>query len=314
MRPPLPHGTNRSSPVERPSVKSLKRRRRGIGIGPIAVIAILLYLLVLVYPLLAGAFLSFTNASPLGGTFQFIGIKNYVQLFGDTQLGTSLLFTGITALAVTVIANLVGLLFALLLNKPTRNFRLMRTLIFIPQVLSGIVVGFIWRSIFTSDGLLNSVLINLHIIKAPVSWIGNPTLATACIMLVVIWTTTAFSTVVFSASLTTVPLELYEAARMDGANAFRRFTNVTWPMIAPGLTICVTLSLITSFKLYDVIAALTGGGPFGSTESAAYYVIQEAFTNNFFGYSSAIAVVLLLLTAAVAFAASALLRRRESQI
>jgi ABC-type sugar transport system permease subunit len=295
-------------------MKSLNRRRRGIGIAPIAVVAILLYCLVLVYPLLAGSFLSFTNASPLGGTFAFIGFKNYIQLFSDTQLHTSLLFTAVTAIAVTLIANVVGLLFALLLNKPTRNYRLMRTLIFIPQVLSGIVVGFIWRSIFSSDGLLNSVLLNLHVIHVPVNWIGDPALATAAVMLVVIWTTTAFSTVVFSASLTTVPTELYEAARMDGANAFRRFTNVTWPMIAPGLTICVTLSLITSFKLYDVVAALTGGGPFGSTESAAYYVIQEAFTNNFFGYSSAIAVVLLLLTAVVAFAASALLRRRESQI
>jgi ABC-type sugar transport system permease subunit len=295
-------------------VKSLTARRRGIGIGPIALIAILLYCLILVYPLIAGAFLSFTNASPLGGTFDFIGIKNYVQLFGDAQLKSALLFTALTAFCVTVIANFVGLLFALLLNKPTRNYRLMRTLIFIPQVLSGIVVGFIWRSIFSSNGLLNVILLNLHVVKAPVSWIGNPALATACIMLVVIWTTTAFSTVVFSASLQTVPSELYEAARMDGAGAFRRFTNVTWPMIAPGLTICVTLSLITSFKLYDVIAALTGGGPFGSTESAAFYVIQVAFTNNFFGYSSAIAVLLLLLTAAVAFVASALLRRRESEL
>jgi ABC-type sugar transport system permease subunit len=295
-------------------VKSLKRRRWSIGIAPIALTAIALYCLVLVYPLVAGAVLSFTNSSPLGGAFKFVGVTNYVTLVGDSQLQSSLIFTVVTALVVTVLANFVGLLFALLLNKPTRAFRVMRTLVFIPQVLSGIVVGFIWRSIFTSDGLLNSVLLNLHVIKQPVSWIGSPFLATACVLLVVIWVTTAFSTVVFSASLQTVPTELYEAARMDGANAFRRFTNVTWPMIAPGLTICVTLSLITSFKLYDIIAALTGGGPFGSTESGAFYVIQEAFTNNLFGYSSAIAVVLFLLTAIVAFAASALLRRREGQL
>lgn len=295
-------------------MKSLKRWQRGIGIAPIAVIAISLYCLVLVYPLLAGAFLSFTNSSPLGGSFQFIGITNYINLTSDSQLQSSLLLTGVTALAVTLVANLVGLLFALLLNRPTRAFRLMRTLVFIPQVLSGIVVGFIWHSIFTSDGLLNTVLLNLHILKQPISWLGTPTLATGCVLLVVIWTTTAFSTVVFSASLQTVPTELYDAARVDGANAFRRFTSVTWPMIAPGLTICVTLSLITSFKLYDVVAALTGGGPFGSTETGAFYVIQEAFTNNLFGYSSAIAVVLFLLTAVVAFAASALLRRREGRI
>ena len=190
----------------------------------------------------------------------------------------------------------------------------MRTLVFVPQVLSGIVVGFIWRSIFTSNGLLNSTLLDLGILQEPVSWLGEPLLAASAVILVTIWVTTAFSTVVFSASLQTVPTELYEAARVDGANAFRRFTNVTWPMIAPGLTICVTLSLITTFKLYDVIAALTGGGPFNSTESAAYYVIRVAFTNNLVGYSSTIAVVLLALTAIVSFAASTLLRRREARI
>jgi raffinose/stachyose/melibiose transport system permease protein len=100
-------------PCERPSVTSTTHRRRGIGIAPIALVAIVLYCLVLVYPLLAGAFLSFTNSSPLGGAFQFVGIKNYVTLIGDTQLQSSLLFTGVTALSVTLVANFIGLLFAL---------------------------------------------------------------------------------------------------------------------------------------------------------------------------------------------------------
>jgi ABC-type sugar transport system permease subunit len=215
---------------------------------------------------------------------------------------------------VTVVANMVGLAFAVLLNRPTRNFRIMRTLIFIPQVLSGVVTAFIWRSILTSDGLLNAVLLNLGIIKTPISWIGTPQLATLSICIVVTWVTIAFATVVYTASLQSVPAELYEAARMDGAGAIRRFRNVTFPMIAPGMTISVVLCLITTFKLYDIIAVLTGGGPANSTQSTAFYLISEAFTENRFGYSSAIAIFLLIVTAVVAYGLTALLRRREAQL
>jgi len=154
----------------------------------------------------------------------------------------------------------------------------------------------------------------LGIVDAPISWLGTPTLATMSIIIVVSWITIAFSTVVYTASLQSVPPELYEAARMDGANAFARFRNVTFPMIASGMTISVVLCLITTFKLYDVIAVLTGGGPAGSTQSTAFYLVTVAFTNNRFGYSSAIAMLLLVLTAATAYTVTAILRRREDRI
>jgi ABC-type sugar transport system permease subunit len=190
----------------------------------------------------------------------------------------------------------------------------MRTLVFIPQVLSGVIVAFIWRSILTQNGLLNQTLLNLGIVDAPISWIGTPTLATLSICAVVSWMTIAFSTVVYTASLQSVPPELYEAARMDGANVVGRFRHVTVPMIAPGMTISVVLCLITTFKLYDIIAVLTGGGPAESTRSTAFYLITVAFTNNRFGYSSAIAIFLLALTALTAYAITALLRRREARL
>ncbi|WP_426517528.1 carbohydrate ABC transporter permease [Diaminobutyricibacter sp. McL0618] len=289
-------------------------RRRVLGIAPLAWIAILLYVAFLLYPLVKGALISLTDENPLNAHSSFVGFANYAELVTDTQLLASLQFTIVVVVAVTIGANTLGLLFALLLNKGTALFRILRTLIFIPQVLSGVIVAFIWRSILTQDGLLNVVLLDLHIIQQPVSWLGTPQLATMSVSVVVIWITTGFAAVVYSASLQSVPTELYEAARVDGASAFARFRHVTWPMIAPGVTITVVLCFITTFKLYDVIAVLTGGGPADSTRSTAFYVVQQAFTSNRFGYSSAIAIVLFILTAVVAYVATALLRRREERI
>jgi ABC-type sugar transport system permease subunit len=296
------------------AVRTRIQRRRFSGLLPIAWIAIALYATFLLYPILQNVITSFTNSSPLSATSSFVGFANYAELFTDPALQSSLIFTLIVVVVVTVVANAVGLLFALLLNRPTTGFRVMRTLIFIPQVLSGVIVAFIWRSILTQDGLLNSALMNLGIIKAPISWIGTPQLATLSIIAVVSWVTIAFATVVYTASLQSVPAELYEAARVDGANAYQRFRNVTFPMIAPGMTISVVLCLITTFKLYDIIAVLTGGGPANSTQSTAFYLIEQAFTEDRFGYSSAIAIFLLVLTAIVAYGLTALLRRREAQI
>jgi ABC-type sugar transport system permease subunit len=289
-------------------------RGKSLGLAPIAWLAMALYVAFLLYPILQSVLTSFTDRNPLKPDSSFVGFDNYVALFSDTRLMTSLRFTLVVVVVVTITANVFGLLFAMLLNRSTRNYRIMRTLIFIPQVLSGVIVAFIWRSILTQNGLLNSVLQNLGLIDAPVSWIGTPELATLSICVVVSWLTIAFATVVYTASLQSVPPELYEAARVDGAGAVSRFRHVTFPMIAPGMTISVVLCLITTFKLYDVIAVLTGGGPATSTKSTAFYLITVAFTNNRFGYASAIAILLLVLTAVTAYAITALLRRREANL
>ena len=289
-------------------------RGRSLGLAPIAWLAMALYVAFLLYPILQSVLTSFTDRNPLKLESSFVGLDNYIALFSDTRLMTSLRFTFVVVVVVTITANAFGLLFAMLLNRSTRNYRIMRTLIFIPQVLSGVIVAFIWRSILTQNGLLNSLLQNLGLIDAPISWIGTPELATLSICVVVSWMTIAFATVVYTASLQSVPPELYEAARMDGAGAIGRFRNVTFPMIAPGMTISVVLCLITTFKLYDVIAVLTGGGPATSTKSTAFYLVTVAFTNNRFGYASAIAILLLVLTAVTAYAITALLRRREANL
>lgn len=288
--------------------------RRSVGLASLAWLAMGLYATFLVYPVIQSVLTSFTDRNPLRRESSFVGFENYLKLATDQRLLRSLVFTLVVTVFVSVASNVLGLLIAMLLNRPKANYKVMRTLIFIPQVLSGVIVAFIWRSILTQNGLLNVTLQNLGLTDKAISWIGTPELATLSICVVVSWATIAFTTVVYTASLQSVPLELYEAARIDGAGVLDRFRHVTLPMIAPGMTISVTLSLITTLKLYDVIVVLTGGGPANSTKSVAYYLIDVAFTSNRFGYASAIAVLLLGLTALISYGTSGLLRRREARL
>ena len=295
---------------------SLSRRSwaRLASLAPVAWLAIGLYIAFLLYPIASSLLTSFTDRNPLRAESAFVGFDNYRQLFTDPRLLTSLRFTLVVVIAVTIASNVVGLGFAMLLNRPTVGYRLMRPLIFIPQVLSGVIVAFIWRSILTQNGLLNTFLRNIGLADQPVSWIGTPDLALLSVCVVVSWATIAFATVVYVAALQSVPGELYEAARIDGASAIGRFRFVTLPMIAPGMTISIVLCLIITFKLYDVIAVLTGGGPANATQTTAFYLITVAFTTNRFGYASAIAIFLLIATTVIAYSLTGLLRRREADL
>ena len=287
---------------------------RPSGLAPVAWLAIGLYVAFLLYPIASSLLTSFTDRNPLRAESTFVGLDNYRRLFTDPRLLTSLRFTIVVVIVVTIVSNVVGLGFAMLLNRPSAGYRLMRTLIFIPQVLSGVIVAFIWRSILTQNGLLNSFLGNVGLVDQPISWIGTPDLALLSVCVVVSWATIAFATVIYVAALQSVPSELYEAARIDGATAVGQFRFVTLPMIAPGMTISIVLCLIITFKLYDVIAVLTGGGPANATQTTAFYLITVAFTTNRFGYASAIAILLLVATTVIAYSLTGLLRRREADL
>jgi ABC-type sugar transport system permease subunit len=294
--------------------RSRRSRARPNGLAPVAWLAIGLYIAFLLYPIASSLVTSFTDRNPLRADSAFVGLDNYRQLLADPRLLTSVRFTIAVVIVVTIASNVVGLGFAMLLNRPSVGYRLMRTLIFIPQVLSGVIVAFIWRSILTQNGLLNTFLRSVGLADQPISWIGTPDLALLSVCVVVSWATIAFATVVYVAALQSVPAELYEAARIDGATAVGRFRFVTLPMIAPGMTISIVLCLITTFKLYDVIAVLTGGGPANATQTTAFYLITVAFTTNRFGYASAIAIFLLVATTVIAYSLTGLLRRREADL
>ncbi len=176
--------------------RSRRSWARPTGLAPVAWLAIGLYIAFLLYPIASSLATSFTDRNPLRAESAFVGLDNYRQLFGDPRLLTSLRFTIVVVIVVTIVSNVVGLGFAMLLNRPSVGYRLMRTLIFIPQVLSGVIVAFIWRSILTQNGLLNTFLRGIGLVDQPISWIGTPDLALLSVCVVVSWATIAFATVV----------------------------------------------------------------------------------------------------------------------
>ncbi|MCO6010526.1 sugar ABC transporter permease [Actinoallomurus purpureus] len=308
MRPrPVPAPAARKEPFPRP----LLRRLRESGLFGLAAVAFGLYALFLIVPIFMSARSSLTDENPLRPHSKFVGLANYREMVHDDQLAAGLVFTFTLAVGVTLAANVTGVGLAMLLNRSSLPYRMLRTIAFLPQVLSGVIVAFIWRAILTQDGLLNTLLTSVGIIDRPVAWLGSPHNAMLSIGIVVTWVLSGFTTVVHLAALQGIPLELYDAAAIDGAGPWQRFRRVTVPMMAPGTTISVTISLITVLKLYDIIAVLTGGGPADSTRSTALYIVSVAFTDNRFGYASAVAILLLIISAVVAIGVTTLLRRRE---
>jgi len=289
----------------------ITRSRGDLALGALALLAIGLYALFIIVPVVMSAGQSLTDENPLLPQVHFVGAANYAAMVHDDALTASLTFTLVMAAAVTIAANAAGIGFAVLLNKTSLSFRAMRTVAFLPQVLSGVVVGFVWRYILAQDGVLNHILTDLGIIDRPITWLGSPGLAMFSVGLVAAWVLTGFTTVVHLAALQSIPVELYHAARVDGAGRWQRFRMITFPMMAPGTTISVTISLITMLKLYDIIAVLTAGGPANSTRSTALYIVELAFTDDRFGYASAVAVLLLVVSAVIALTVTNRLRRRE---
>ena len=285
--------------------------RLDTGLGAIAALALALYLAFLIMPVLLSLKTSFTNQNILFPNSSFVGLANYRQMLHDTGLRASVEFTLDLAVTVTVAANVAGLCFAVLLNRTHLSYRVLRTLAFLPQVISGIIAGFVWSWMLSPTGLVNHVLMGVGVIGQPVNWLGTPQLAQLSAAVVVSWVLTGFTTVVYLAALQNIPRELYEACSIDGANGFQQFRMVTLRMVAPATTISVVISLITVLKLYDIITALTGGGPAFATQSIAMYIISVGFSNDAYGYASALAMVLLALTAIIALSVTALLRRRE---
>jgi ABC-type sugar transport system permease subunit len=289
----------------------IRLARLDTGLSAVAALALALYLAFLIVPVLLSLKTSFTNQNILFPGSRFVGLANYRQMLHDTALRSSIEFTLELAVTVTVVANVVGLCFALLLNRTSLSYRVLRTLAFLPQVISGIIAGFVWSWMLSPDGLVNHLLAGIGLASQPVNWLGTPQLAQLSAAIVVSWVLSGFTTVVYLAALQNIPRELYDASSIDGASLRQQFRTITLPMVAPATTISVVISLITVLKLYDIITALTGGGPAFSTQSVAMYIISVGFSNDAYGYASAIAMVLLALTAILALSVTTVLRRRE---
>jgi raffinose/stachyose/melibiose transport system permease protein len=274
--------------------------------------ALAIYALIVIYPSLAGAAYAFTDWSGIGAA-HWVGLDNFKQLFTDDQSFGSLVNTIKLTVFVVIVQNSIGLVLALGVHTLIKSRNVLRTVFFAPAVLSPIVLAFLWKYMFNPapDAGLNALLGFLGLDFLQQNWLGDPSVALWAIGITVIWQFTGYSMVIFLAALQGVPRELEEAAALDGAGRFQRFRHVIFPLLAPAVTINLTLSTIGGLKIFDQVFAITNGGPGYATETLSTLIYKQAFVFGEFGYSTAVALVLTLLVAAVALFQLRYLQSRE---
>ncbi|WP_421075122.1 MULTISPECIES: carbohydrate ABC transporter permease [unclassified Microbacterium] len=240
---------------------------------------------------IAGGFFAFTDWTGLG-SFEFVGFANFERIFGDPSKMLALGNTLFLAFGSVILTNVLGLALAVALNRLLKTRYILRTLFFMPVVLSPLAVAYIWKFIFDFNGPLNAFLTAIGMGDLARAWLGDPTFAIWTILIVIVWQQTGFSMVIYAAGLAGVPVEIEEAATIDGTTLWQRFWHVTLPAIRPAVAIATTLGLVNGLRIFDQIMALTGGGPAGATETLATEVYKQAFSLGQFGYGAALALVL----------------------
>ena len=246
-----------------------------------------------------GGFFAFTDWSGIGD-FAFIGLDNFVKIFQDSSKIGALGNTLFLAFASVVLSNVAGLAIALGLNRGLKSRYILRLLFFMPVVLSPLAVSYIWKFIFDFNGPINVVLRGIGLEEFAKPWVADPAWAIWTVLIVVVWQNTGFAMVIYMAGLAAVPVEIEEAAAIDGANLWQRFWHITLPSIRPAVAIATTLGIVNGLRVFDQIMALTGGGPAGATETLATQVYKQSFSLGNFGYGAALALLLTLIILAFA--------------
>jgi raffinose/stachyose/melibiose transport system permease protein len=262
-----------------------------------------LYSIFFQYPTVSALFYSFTNWDGLGETYSFVGIDNYLRAFtGDSiflkTVGNNLRFMLFVVMGQTIVA----LIFAIFLVKNTKVNIFFRALFFFPTILSSVSVAFIWSFIYDPTlGILNALFDAIGLGFLQQNWLGDAEIAIYSLALTQVWFHAGQMLIIFVAGLQAIPGELYEVAKIEGAGTWQTFRKVTWPLLAPSATIVVAYTTIQSFKAFDLVFAMTGGGPNYSTEIIATYIYEIAFRNYNFGYASAISVIFMMIIGFVTY-------------
>lgn len=257
--------------------------------------ALLLYSFALLIPLIFGTIpYSTYNWNLMSGVKEFIGLKNYLNLFSDKDFFRTLLFTLKIGVTTIVISNVLAFVLAYFLSKNIKGKSVSRAFFFIPNIISAVLVAFIWYVVFAWVIPSFADAVNWQWLKS-ISWFGETSHATFAIIVVSVWQGLGFALLIYIAGFQTIPPELIEAASIDGCTGIKSITKVQLPLLMSTITINLFISIAAAFKAFDIPFALTDGGPFGTTQTIALNVYQEAFIKYKMGMGSAKSVVLFLI-------------------
>lgn len=271
--------------------------------------ATVLYCIFFIYPIAIGIMYSFTDWNGLAKDFKFIGLANYIEAFTNKRFQNAVLFNiKFTILAVILVVG-VSLILALIFNSDIRLKSFFRGIFFFPAVLGMLVVGLIFNEIFYRVVPVIGKAMNI-------SWLSTNILASKStamygVLIVHVWLAVAMATVMLLAGLQSTPMELYEAAELDGANKWQRFRYITMPFLLPVLSVVLILQIKNGLTVYDIIVALTNGGPGGATESLSILIYNHGFKEVKFSYAIAEAIILTIVICAISFVQTSISNKKK---
>lgn len=265
-----------------------------IFVGP----STIFFLIIIVVPFLLGLYYSFTDWNGVSGDVTWVGFDNFKQIItNDPDFGKAFWFTVRFTVIGIIVTNVLGFFLACFLTKPLKSRNVLRTIFFMPNVIGGLLLGFIWQFIFVKGFSALGSATGWHFFNLP--WLGDETTAFWGIVIVFVWQTAGYLMVIYISSINNIPKDILEAAEIDGASKLQILKSVIVPLVMPAVTVCLFLAISWSFKMFDLNLSLTKGGPFRSTESVALNIYNEAFQNNRYGLGTAKAIIFFVVVAII---------------
>lgn len=288
----------------------MKHKKNDISFWLFLAPVLIAMIAVVIVPLVYGVGYSFTDWNGIDDP-KVVGIKNYLKLVNDENFRNSLWFTAKFAVVSIFFINAFGLGLAMIVTQNIKSSKILRTIFFMPNLIGGLILGFIWQFIFIKAFSALGTLFGIESMKG---WLATTETGFWGLVILMSWQMAGYIMVIYIAHLESIDQELIEAAEIDGANAWQRFRHIIFPLIAPAFTVSMFLTLSNSFKLYDQNLSLTAGGPYNSTQMVAMNIYNTAFSENLMAYAQAKAVVFFIIVAAISLTQVYINKKREVEM
>ncbi|MFV0504093.1 MAG: carbohydrate ABC transporter permease [Lachnospirales bacterium] len=271
----------------------------------------ILYIALFILPSIMGLALSFTDWNSVSDDINFVGLSHFIEIFTNKRHLLVIKNTLIFAMVTTIFKNFVGLGMALALNQEFKSRNLLRTIFFFPVMLSPLIIGLVFKSIYNPEyGVINQLLTFFNLESVTRDWLGDISTALGAVIIVEIWRLVGQNMVIYLAGLQAISKDYIEAANIDGASSFQKLIYIIIPQLIPSITINLVLNLIAGLKVFDLVFVLTNGGPARSTE-VLNTVIYKEYSSGRYGFSSALGLIMFIFTCVVAFSVLKAMTKEE---
>lgn len=300
-------------PGEAPMKKSVFQRKEFIYAIATIVPALILFILFVYYPLFMTLIYSFTDWNGFSKDYHFVGFKNFVTVFAERENLVNFWNTIYFAVLSIALGTIIQLTLAVLLHMKIKGRSLMRTIIYLPAVISPLIVGLTWNSFMQYTGIINEFFIRLGMEHLIVDWLGDVAVVKNSLVFINLWQYTGVGMVIFLAGLGSIPQEVNEAAMLDGAVYFRKFRSITLPLLMPFVTIVLFIGITGGLRVFELPFIMTNGGPIGATKSVVMSIYENAFGYQRFGVASSIGIVFFIFIAGITLLQLRMTRQRETE-